>query len=178
MASSARKRMTRPTGQESEPAPAMPKYLYRLPGTNCSVVHMFANKTIHEEPGGRNDMFKELQKNDIGLKRHRIGGDGMTNNFTKNFGMPYSFITAVESESFETAPKAVHDARTRMNWAARELFGEDKHEPFNKCLVLGYFEENNIKYHDDDEKGLGSTIATLSLGGTAKMTIRMKQKYY
>ncbi|RDI84042.1 Nucleoporin [Venturia inaequalis] len=151
---------------------------YRIPGTDCSVVHMFANKTIHEESGGPNDMFKNLQQEDIGLKRRRIGGDGMTNNFTKNFGMPYKFIVGTASESFDTAPKAIHDARARMNWAARESFGEATHEPFNECLVLGYFEDNSIKYHDDGEKGLGPTIATLSLGGSAKMTLRMKQTHF
>jgi hypothetical protein len=34
------------------------------------------------------------------------------------------------------------------------------------------------KYHDDGEEALGPTIATLSLGGTAKMTIRLKQSHY
>lgn len=35
-----------------------------------------------------------------------------------------------------------------------------------------------LKYHDDGETGLGPTIATLSLGGEADMTIRMKERYY
>ncbi len=36
----------------------------------------------------------------------------------------------------------------------------------------------NEQYHDDGESTLGPTIATLSLGGQAKMMIRMKAKYY
>lgn len=35
-----------------------------------------------------------------------------------------------------------------------------------------------IQYHDDGESSLGPTIATLSLGGKATMSIRMKDKYY
>lgn len=35
-----------------------------------------------------------------------------------------------------------------------------------------------LQYHDDGETGLGPTIATLSLGGEADMTIRMKERYY
>lgn len=34
------------------------------------------------------------------------------------------------------------------------------------------------QYHDDGESSLGPTIATLSLGATATMYIRMKYKYY
>lgn len=34
------------------------------------------------------------------------------------------------------------------------------------------------QYHDDGEIDLGPTIATLSLGGEADMTIRMKERYY
>ena len=35
-----------------------------------------------------------------------------------------------------------------------------------------------LKYHDDGEFGLGPTIATLSLGASSTMFIRMKGKYY
>lgn len=34
------------------------------------------------------------------------------------------------------------------------------------------------QYHDDGEVSLGPTIATLSLGGSSTMTIRMKYKYF
>lgn len=154
---------------------------YTIPGIgrkDCWILHMASNRRIHEETGGPDDMFSDLQNIDIGLKRPAIGGDGVTNQFTKNFGMPYKFVAEVADESFDTAPKAVHDARARMNWATRQMLGEDKHESFNECLVLGYFEGNMIRYHDDGEKGLGPTIATLSLGDPARMTIRMKRKYY
>jgi len=34
------------------------------------------------------------------------------------------------------------------------------------------------QYHDDGEEPLGPVIATLSLGGSAKMTFKMKERYY
>lgn len=37
---------------------------------------------------------------------------------------------------------------------------------------------NTVQYHDDGEDELGPTIATMSIGGEADMTIRMKEKYY
>lgn len=35
-----------------------------------------------------------------------------------------------------------------------------------------------MQYHDDGEKDLGPTIATMSLGGSAVMTVRMKENFY
>ena len=37
---------------------------------------------------------------------------------------------------------------------------------------------NKQQWHDDGEKDLGPDIASLSLGGAATMTFRMKSKYY
>lgn len=34
------------------------------------------------------------------------------------------------------------------------------------------------QYHDDGEEDLGPTIATLSLGGEAAMTVRLKKKHF
>jgi len=35
-----------------------------------------------------------------------------------------------------------------------------------------------MQFHDDGEESLGPVIATLSLGGGAKMTFKMKDRYY
>ena len=35
-----------------------------------------------------------------------------------------------------------------------------------------------VQFHDDGEKELGPTVATMSLGGSATMKIRMKASYY
>ena len=46
---------------------------YEIPGAGF-VAHMIANKTVNEEAGGPNDMFKELQTKEFGLLRRILGG--------------------------------------------------------------------------------------------------------
>jgi hypothetical protein len=48
----------------------------------------------------------------------------------------------------------------------------------NELLVFAYMEGQKLEYHDDGETGLGPRIATLSLGGKAKMHLRMKTKHF
>lgn len=160
-------------------------HIYTIPGIDGFVAHMLANKTVNEEPDGPDDMFLELQKKDIGLKRASMksgtGEEGLTNQFTKNFGMPYKFIAAPQSSSLDEAPKAIQNSRARLNWSARTLLarqGQTFDNEFNEVLALAYMQGNKINYHDDGEFGLGPTIATLSLGNPATMTLRMKQKHY
>lgn len=100
------------------------------------------------------------------------------NAFGMNFGMPYKFVANVESQSFEEAPAAIRAARARMNWAQR-VFVDEKlgYQDFNEELVFGYLKSQKIKYHDDGEEGLGPRIATLSLGASAVMNLRVKGKY-
>lgn len=103
--------------------------------------------------------------------------------------MPYKFGAANinRNVSFDSSPVAcIPDARSRLNWAKEFVFamnrgqevegdGEDSNaEQFNELLTLGYFEDQSIDYHDDGEKGLGPTIATLSLGSPASFKLRMK----
>jgi alkylated DNA repair dioxygenase AlkB len=154
--------------------------IFEIPGIDGFVAHMIANKTVNEEKNGPDDMFLELQKVDIGLKRARMksGVEGLTNQFTKNFGMPYKFIAAPDSSSLDDAPKAIQASRARLNWSARTLLDDQFDKQFNEVLALAYMEGNKINYHDDGEPGLGPTIATLSLGYPATMTLRMKQKHY
>jgi len=93
--------------------------------------------------------------------------------------MPYKFTGAAASHSFNDAPQAITATRARLDWASKQLpfVGED-HIEFNEVLALGYFENQAINYHDDGEQGLGPTIATLSLGYPAKMSLRLKDKHY
>jgi alkylated DNA repair dioxygenase AlkB len=104
--------------------------------------------------------------------------------------MPYKFIAATASHSFEGAARPITATRSRLNWAAKFLktlesgksmdeVSQDWHEQeFNEVLALGYFKAQKISYHDDGEFGLGPTIATLSLGAPGTMHIRMKAKHY
>ncbi|KAF2868055.1 hypothetical protein BDV95DRAFT_610028 [Massariosphaeria phaeospora] len=168
---------------------------YTIPGIDGFVVHMIANQTVIEEPGGADDMFVALQETDIGLRRRALKsgvlkGDNYTRHFLVNYGMPYKFIAATDSVSFEGAVRPVTDTRSRLNWPAKYILAQHQGKPvreieadwkakeFNEVLALGYFEDQKISYHDDGESGLGSTIATLSLGAPGTMRLRMKARHH
>ena len=170
------------------------------------ITHFMANGTINHKPGGAHDMFTALQGADLGLQRFPLAmsameGESLTKHFAVNFGMPYKYIVSVDSKGFSEAPKPVMDALNRLTWAGRHCVSDGSFKDFNEELVLGYFEKQAIgvcffynwstirhgsvimltssaQYHDDGEKDLGPTIATLSLGGDATMTIRLKKRYY
>jgi hypothetical protein len=155
---------------------------YTLPGIDGFVAHLVANKPIVEEAGGPDDMFEALQTEDIGLYRRpldsgQIKSGGVTRHFLVNYGMPYKFIVATASRSFDGAARPITSTRSRLNWASK-LIVEGEHQEFNEVLALGYFEEQRINYHDDGEFGLGPTIATLSLGAPGTMRLRMKANHY
>lgn len=57
--------------------------------------------------------------------------------------MPYKFIAAVDSKSFDGACNAINGTRSRLNWAAKHLIKEHNQE-FNEVLALGYFEKQAI----------------------------------
>jgi alkylated DNA repair dioxygenase AlkB len=168
---------------------------YEIPGVDGFITHMIANKTVLEEEGGPDAMFEELQQTDIGLQRRsmpngQLKGPNYCRHFAVNYGMPYKFIAATASRSFDGAARPITSTRSRLNWAAKLLLTQEtsksmdevNHEwrdkEFNEVLALGYFEEQKINYHDDGEFGLGPTIATLSLGAPGTMRIRMKARHY
>jgi alkylated DNA repair dioxygenase AlkB len=104
-------------------------------------------------------------------------GDCMTA-FSMNYGMPYKFVASGASLPFTDSPWPVRAARADLNWASRTLLDPADHEDLNELLIFAYLEGQKIEYHDDGESGLGPRIATLSLGGKAKMHLRMKMKHY
>ena len=111
--------------------------------------------------------------------------------------MPYGYVVNVDQRSFRDAPPVIMRAMDRCEWAATQSdLDPQEHKPFNEVLVIGYFEAGKMEvsgrlafrsaptnarktqYHDDGEESLGPVIATLSLGGSAKMTFKMKDRYY
>ena len=105
-------------------------------------------------------------------------GDLMTA-FSMNYGMPYKFVASGGSQSFDDAPWPVTETRRRLNWAQKTfLSNQAEYMDFNEQLIFAYLEGQKIEYHDDGESGLGPRIATMSLGGRAKMHMRMKAKHY
>ncbi|CAI6302955.1 unnamed protein product [Periconia digitata] len=164
---------------------------FTIPGVNGFITHMIANKTVVEEPEGPDAMFELLQENDIGLARRSMGHDHFTRHYVVNYGMPYKFIAATASSPFTESAAPITLARSRLNWAAQYLLSKEdtskslsmirdewKPKEFNEVLALGYLEDQKISYHDDGETGLGPTIATLSLGATGTMRIRMKARHF
>lgn len=201
---------------------------YTIEGVAGSVIVAKANQKVNSEPGGPDDMFREIQSADLGLERRMLRatsdgepkpatqqpispagsandlsnamenpdendkaeeeqedehdkvevGNRMTA-FGMNYGMPYKFIASGDSRSFEDAPAAIRAAWFRLNFAQREFVNDPAgYQDFNEELVFAYMQGQNIKYHDDGEKGLGPRIATLSLGAGATMTLRVKAKYH
>ncbi|KAF2159366.1 hypothetical protein M409DRAFT_30116 [Zasmidium cellare ATCC 36951] len=104
-------------------------------------------------------------------------GDFMTA-FSMNYGMPYKFVASGASLPFTSAPWPVRAVRADLNWASQNFLSSEDHVEFNEELIFAYLQGQKIEYHDDGEEGLGPRIATMSLGGKAKMMLRMKQKHF
>ena len=100
----------------------------------------------------------------------------------------------MDSVGFEDAPDTILKGLAQLDWAQSlgithlskfiQEFSTDysdtsmslKSERFNELLALGYFQGSKINYHDDGEKELGPTVATLSLGSPAVMRFRPKRR--
>lgn len=127
-------------------------------------------------------MFEALQTTDVSLERRELGSgeDRYMNSFSNNRGMPYKFVASVATLPFADSPWPLTTTRTRLNWVARKIVGRSftKDGEFNELLTFGYFKGQKINFHDDGEKGLGETVATLSLGNSATMSFRVKEKHY
>ncbi|KXL45473.1 hypothetical protein M433DRAFT_28463, partial [Acidomyces richmondensis BFW] len=164
-------------------------YKYTFDGIEGNFVHAIANNKINREPRAADEMLIAMQTEDMRLQRRSDSnlqtkgseiesGDFMTA-FSVNYGMPYKFVSSVASLPFEEAPWPVTECRSRLNWAARTFLDDRTLDAdFNEALILAYMEGQKMEYHDDGEEGLGPRIATLSLGGKAKMHVRMKMKHY
>lgn len=98
--------------------------------------------------------------------------------FSMNYGMPYKFVASGASKPFDSAPGAVTEARRRLNWASKAFLQTPEEHDFNELLIFAYLQGQKVEYHDDGEEGLGPHIAALSLGGRAKMHMRMKMKHH
>jgi len=58
--------------------------------------------------------------------------------------MPYKYVIDVDSKSFKEAPRVIHCARTRLNWAGEYVVKDGSFQTFNELLTLGYFEKQKI----------------------------------
>ncbi|KAI4243266.1 MAG: hypothetical protein LQ352_007068 [Teloschistes flavicans] len=151
-----------------------------LPG--CLLKQFHSNAAINSRPGGADEILAQMANPALQLKRRvmfqAIVDGTRTNHFLSNFGLPYRFSADVPSMAFSQAPPIVMNALHKMIWAGEIASEGAPLDHLNEVLILGYFQDQAIGYHDDGEGWLGQTIVTFSLGSNATMTIRMKAKYY
>ena len=156
-------------------------------GTDCFVAHIQGNVYANSAARGPNSIFAGLQLEAEGIALERrameVGKTGqrmLTNHYAANYGMPYKYVakTGTPSGAFSSAPDPVIAALGRLIWAAKKVVPVEAFQKPNEMLIVAYMAENAMNYHDDGEDGLGKTVITLSLGGEATMSFRMKEKYY
>ncbi|OBT57358.1 hypothetical protein VE04_02764 [Pseudogymnoascus sp. 24MN13] len=160
---------------------------YGVPGPKGNIVGVLrlfkSSDAINRKPDGPDDLFRLMQESDFDLQRRPVrqpnsSGEVLTNHFATNWGAPYKFVVAQSSRGFSEAPIVIVKALKRLTWAGEQTLtdvGEPFH-PFNELLSIGYFQDCSIGYHDDGESTLGPTVATLSLGASATMSLRPKAK--
>ncbi|KAK8024101.1 oxoglutarate iron-dependent oxygenase protein [Apiospora rasikravindrae] len=150
-------------------------------------------------PNGPDNLYLDMQNADLRLQRNPARNKGsrreeLTSHFAYNYGAFYKFGVFVESVGFKDAPAPILAGLAQLDWAQSlgithlsefvrglstghsDTSMSLKSEKFNELLALGYFEGSTISYHDDGEKELGPTVATLSLGSPAVMRFRPKRK--
>ncbi|KAE9365208.1 hypothetical protein N431DRAFT_420140 [Stipitochalara longipes BDJ] len=165
---------------------------YRLPDeeSGCAgyISHFTSNTAINQRPGGPDDLFIELQTADLNLKRKPSRtatkkNEVLTAHWAHNWGAPYKYSVAQESTAFGDAPPVILKVLKRLTWAGKEAVmgghdtveGDEEFQSFNELLSVGYFENSHMGYHDDGEKTLGSTVASISLGCSSTMKWRPKR---
>ncbi|KAI1454059.1 hypothetical protein F4805DRAFT_477797 [Annulohypoxylon moriforme] len=158
-----------------------------------SVTRIRPMEAVLTRPGGIDELYTRFQEADLPLERRGARAAGsrieeLTSHFSANYGAPYKFGVVVDTTTgLRDAPPPIVETLLRLTWAGEasvakstQLIGENnltvdsnaipnKLEKFNELLALGYFEGSKISAHDDGEKELGPTVATLSLGSTSIM---------
>lgn len=125
------------------------KLTYNLEGVG-SITHFVSNRTINSRKNGPDDLFINLQRGDLGLKRFRLQSSlvagTLTSHFAVNYGMPYKYVVSVDSKGFDEAPVDMLRVLGRLSWATEKavISSGGEYLPPNELLTLGYFEEMKI----------------------------------
>ncbi|KAL7419440.1 hypothetical protein Q5752_006278 [Cryptotrichosporon argae] len=106
------------------------------------------------------------------LRANVVKGPLLSQQFAVNAGASYKYIVDSQSHAFADSPRCVTDALDVIRDTVRDVVGE--RVEFNEILSVMYREGQKMSWHDDGEKGLGPTVAALSLGSTATMSFRPK----
>ncbi|KAH8107752.1 hypothetical protein BXZ70DRAFT_9324 [Cristinia sonorae] len=110
------------------------------------------------------------------LRSHKCRGTLLTNYFSQNTGEEYHYVAGTENTvPWEKAPGAVIAARALINERMKQALGLDYE--FNEVLSAGYMEKQKMAFHSDAERGLGTTVASLSLGASAYMHFRLHAQF-
>ncbi|KAK0220197.1 hypothetical protein IW262DRAFT_1272276 [Armillaria fumosa] len=105
-------------------------------------------------------------------------GDLLAHYFSQNSGEPYHYVAGTENTvPWDQAPSAVVDARALMQHRIKMALGDTCESEFNEVLSAAYMQKQKMAFHSDSERGLGPTVAGLSLGSPALMHFRkLRQK--
>ncbi|KAI0730325.1 hypothetical protein C8Q72DRAFT_776282 [Fomitopsis betulina] len=105
-----------------------------------------------------------------------VSGRGtlLTNYFSQNCMSQYVGGTD-NTVPWDRAPSAVCDALELIKLRMKHALGIDGQ--FNEVLSAAYMERQRMAFHSDAERGLGPTVASLSLGSGAYMYFRPLAKY-
>ncbi|PSR76248.1 hypothetical protein BD289DRAFT_486911 [Coniella lustricola] len=164
-----------------------------------SLVHSRPDQDVQRSENGANALFDELQDSpDLHLQRNAAIHPGgpreiLCRHFSANFGVAYKFKVDVPNRHFQKAPDVVLKAMAMLTFYGRQAVestqkiihqGQYVHvdrsdimkpwKDYNEELLLGYFENNKIRWHDDGEEQLDGTVTTISCGSPATMGLRLR----
>ncbi|KAF3768832.1 hypothetical protein M406DRAFT_327250 [Cryphonectria parasitica EP155] len=155
-----------------------------------SLIHSRPSEAIRSELQNAHDL--ELQRN----AALHAGGyrETLCRHFSVNFGVAYKFRVDVPTRAFKNAPHVVLKSLAMLTFYGKQAVettqrlindkGSYVHVPssdimkpwkaYNEELVLGYFEDNRIRWHDDGEEQLDGTVTTASCGSPSEMSLRLR----
>ncbi|CCL99096.1 uncharacterized protein FIBRA_01110 [Fibroporia radiculosa] len=103
-------------------------------------------------------------------------GTLLTNYFSQNTGEPYQYVGGTNNTvSWNVAPTAVVQALKLIQQRMKDALNMTS--SFNEVLSAAYMEKQKMAFHSDSERGLGPTVASLSLGSAAYMHFRLHAQY-
>ncbi|KZT66370.1 hypothetical protein DAEQUDRAFT_730349 [Daedalea quercina L-15889] len=157
-------------------------HTYILPH-NRGRIHLICSPPLARQAadGAFRDYQMQAAKGDLLFRRwplraHKCRGTLLTNYFSQNSGEPYQYVGGTDNTvPWDRAPSAVRDALELIRIRMKMALSMDAN--FNEVLSAAYMERQKMAFHSDAERGLGPTIASLSLGSGAYMYFRLLGRY-
>jgi len=148
---------------------------YELPDCG-TVTHILANRASNAAFHDADWLLHEYQQANLPFQRYTIqtvSGLTRTAHFTYNVGAQYHYVANQPTVAFEDAHPVVQRARELLEKRVKDLYPDVE---FNEILNVAYIQSQKMNFHQDGEKGLGPTVASISLGCPAVMDFRIKAK--